>query len=164
MATQAHSKIPSARALAAALAGAERICVDEGVKLTSKRKRLLSTLLQATGPLSAYELAQAYRDEHGEELPVMTVYRILDVFMAVGVVHKLRSTNQYMPCSHMACDHPHALSQFLICDSCGLVREMDFAEKELRQLDRKARSSGFHLFRDQLELHGLCDSCQSAAG
>jgi Fe2+ or Zn2+ uptake regulation protein len=41
---------------------------------------------------------------------------------------------------------------------------MDFAEKELRQLDRKARSSGFHLFRDQLELHGLCDSCQSAAG
>jgi len=164
MATSQTKRRASRGKLEAALAGAERLCRDSDIRLTSKRRRLLASLVQATGPLSAYELAQAYRDENGEELPVMTVYRMLDVFMEAGVVHKLRSTNQYMPCSHIACDHPHARAQFLICDGCGLVREMDFAEKELRQLDRKARSSGFHLFRDQLELHGLCDSCQGGAG
>jgi len=164
MATSNRPKRSARAALQAALDGAERSCREGGVRLTTKRKRLLATLLRAAAPLSAYELAHAYREEHGEELPVMTVYRMLDVFLEAGVVHKLRSTNQFLACDHMACDHPHALTQFLICDSCGLVREMDFAEKELSQLDRKARSSGFHLFREQLELHGLCDSCHGSAG
>lgn len=153
----------SRRTDAGALEAAERACAAEGLRLTTKRKRLVASLLRASAPLSAYELAQAYRDDHGEELPVMTVYRMLDVFLEAGIVHKLRSTNQFVACSHLACDHPHALTQFLICDACGLVREMDFADREIAQLDRKARSTGFSLFREQLELHGLCDRCQGDA-
>jgi len=164
MVTEKRKRGATRAALRAALDGAERSCRERGVRLTSKRKQLLATLLRVAAPLSAYELAHAYREEHGDELPVMTVYRMLDVFLEAGVAHKLRSTNQFIACDHMACDHPHALTQFLICDSCGLVREMDFAEKELSQLDRKARSSGFHLYREQLELHGLCQSCHGNAG
>lgn len=144
------------------LEGAERNCRDAGMRLTAKRRRLLETLLRANTPLSAYELTDAHRKTHGEELPVMTVYRMLDVFMEAGAVHKIRSTNRFLPCSHLACNHPHALVQFLICDSCGLVREMDFGDKEVAQLDRKARSTGFSLHREQLELHGVCDDCRVA--
>lgn len=147
--------------LATLMASAEDAFSGAGLRLTTKRKRLLTTLLSTASPVSAYELAQAYREAHQEELPVMTVYRMLDVFLEAGIVHKLRSTNQFMPCRHLACGHEHALAQFLICDSCGLVREMDFADKEIAQLDRKARSSGFSLFREQLELHGLCERCQN---
>lgn len=145
------------------LEGAERTCREAGLRLTAKRRRLLETLLRANTPLSAYELTDAHRKAQGEDLPVMTVYRMLDVFMEAGVVHKIRSTNRFLPCSHLACDHPHALAQFLICDSCGLVREMDFGDKEVAQLDRKARSTGFSLHREQLELHGVCDDCRVAA-
>lgn len=145
----------------ASLDGAERACHDQGLRLTEKRKRLLTSLIKASGPISAYDLADAYRKDHGEDLPVMTVYRMLDVFIDAGVVHRLRSTNRFMACRHMACDHAHAATQFLICDSCGVVREMDFADAEIRKLNKKALSSGFHLYQEQLELHGLCDSCHS---
>jgi len=147
----------------AGLEGAERLCRAASLRLTDKRRRLLSSLLGATAPVSAYELAQSYREEHGTELPVMSVYRMLDVFIEAGIVHKLRSLNRFVPCSHIACEHPHAMTQFLICDGCGEVMEMAFADQELEQLERKARSTGFHLFREQLELHGLCERCESAA-
>lgn len=146
------------------LEGAERACQLQGLRLTEKRKRLLTSLLKAYGPISAYDLAHNYRADHGEELPVMTVYRMLDVFIDAGVVHKLRSTNRFMACRHMACDHPHAATQFLICDNCGVVREMDFADAEISKLSEKASSSGFHLYQKQLELHGLCDLCHENVG
>lgn len=147
------------RAVDAELQAAERACNAANLRLTAKRRRLLGSLLRSSSPVSAYELAQAYREEHGEELPVMSVYRMLDVFIEAGIVHKLQSTNRFLPCRHITCEHPHALAQFLICDRCGLVMEMDFADKEIAQLDRKARSSGFYLQREQLELHGICGDC-----
>jgi Fur family zinc uptake transcriptional regulator len=149
--------------LAAQLEGAERICIAGGLRLTRKRRQLLEALVRAGVPLSAYELADAYSEWHGQDLPVMTVYRMLDVFVEAGVVHKLRSTNRFLPCHHLACNHPHALAQFLICDSCGLVQEMDFGDSEMAQLDRKARATGFSLHREQLELHGVCDDCRNYA-
>lgn len=157
-----HGSTPRNAPLTAQLEGAERICNAGGLRLTRKRRQLIETLVRAQGPLSAYELADAYRAGHSEDLPVMTVYRMLDVFTEAGIVHKLRSTNRFLPCRHLACDHPHALAQFLICDRCGVVREMDFADKEIAQLERKARSTGFSLHREQLELHGVCDKCQVA--
>jgi Fur family zinc uptake transcriptional regulator len=150
--------------LGASLEGAARTCDALGVRLTDKRRRLLESLITAPGPLSAYDLAQVYRKDHGEEIPVMTVYRMLDAFIEAGLVHKLRSTNRYVSCRHMACDHPHAASQFLICDGCGQVKEMDLANAELNRLSNRARSSGFHLHREQLELHGLCDRCHEGSG
>jgi Fur family zinc uptake transcriptional regulator len=147
----------------AAINIAEQVCREHRLRLTEKRKRVLITLLKAPNSLSAYDLAHHYRDEFGEEIPVMSVYRMLDVFVTAGLVHKLRSTNHFLPCSHVACEHEHATAQFLICDQCGLVSEMDFADQELAQLAAKAASAGFHINREQLELHGLCEHCQASA-
>jgi Fur family zinc uptake transcriptional regulator len=145
--------------LARALADAERACQERALRLTAKRKRLMQTLFERPVPQSAYDLAEAYRQDHGEEIPVMSVYRILDAFMEAGITHKLRSTNNFIACRHIACDHPHAASQFLICDQCGLVQELEIADGELKQLDRKARAKGFYLGHKQFEMHGLCGRC-----
>jgi Fur family zinc uptake transcriptional regulator len=148
---------------AAALAGAERACASAGLRLTKKRRQLLTALLRARSPLSAYDLAEVYRNAQGEALPAMTVYRMLDAFVSAGIVHKLRSTNRFMACRHISCKHPHPNSHFLICDRCGQVREMNFTQAELSLLERRARALGFHLKQEQLELHGLCQDCQDCA-
>lgn len=145
------------------IAIAEQVCREHRLRLTEKRRRLLIALLKAASPQSAYDLAHRYREEFDEDIPVMSVYRMLDIFVGAGLVHKLRSTNRFLPCSHVACEHKHATAQFLICDDCGLVCEMDFADKELEQLAKKAASAGFHISREQLELHGLCEQCQRKA-
>lgn len=140
-----------------------RACESAGLRLTKKRRRVLRTLLASPSPLSAYELADAYRSEHDEEIAVMTAYRILDTFIDAGIVHKLRSTHRYLPCEHIGASQPHAAAQFLICETCGAVKETHFGDREIAQLDRKARSSGFTLNQEQLELHGVCSDCVVAA-
>jgi Fur family zinc uptake transcriptional regulator len=148
--------------IAASLASAEQACQSHGLRFTDKRKRLLQALLDAAGPRSAYELADDYRKAYAEELPIMTVYRMLDVFVDVGLVHKLRSTSNFVACRHIACSHPHQVSQFLICDDCGLVREVEVAEQDLAGLVKRARGIGFELRCEQLELHGICEQCMAA--
>ena len=142
------------------MAAAEERCTGCGQRLTPKRYRLLETLLRRGGALSAYDLREAFREDHAETIPVMTVYRMLNVFIEVGLVHKLRSTNTFVACAHV--DHAtssHA-SQFLICDCCGKVREMTISDAEIDLLEQKAQRTGFQLTEQQLELHGLCDDCQ----
>jgi len=147
----------------ASMASAESACKARGLRFTDKRRRLLGVLLSVAVPRSAYELADDYRGCYGEELPIMTVYRMLDVFVDVGLVHRLRSTSSYVACRHIACSHPHAVSQFLICDGCGLVCEVEVGERDLAALTSRARSSGFHLQCEQLELHGLCERCHGVS-
>lgn len=141
----------------------ELACETAGLRLTEKRRRLLETLLASPSPLSAYELADAYRSAHAEEIPVMSAYRILAALVDAGIIHKLRSTHRYLPCEHLGASRPHTAAQFLICDTCGAVRETHFGDREVAQLDRKARSRGFNLNQEQLELHGVCSDCVVAA-
>ena len=62
----------------AAIESAENSCKARGANLTSKRKQVLSALLQSNKARSAYELVDYCKDKFGEALPPMSVYRILD--------------------------------------------------------------------------------------
>ena len=142
------------------MTAAEQRCIEHGQKLTPKRYRLLQTLLCREVPVSAYDLLEAFQEDHEEKIPVMTVYRMLDVFIEVGLVHKLRSTNSFVACAHLDdATSPHA-SRFLICDCCGEVRELKICDAEIDSIEKNARRTGFHLTQQQLELHGFCDDCQ----
>ena len=110
--------------IANSLSHAERLCADRGVKFTEKRKQVLTGLLESKKALSAYELTDYVRDKFNSQLPAMSVYRILDFLEEVDLVHRLDSAQKYVACSHIACNHEHELSQFLICRSCYLVEEI----------------------------------------
>ena len=102
---------------------AEDLCAQSGTRFTDKRKRILELLLQSQAPLSAYEVADAYNRSSETSMPTMSVYRILDFLESELLVHKLSSTNKYVACSHIACDHAHEVPQFLICGKCQSVKE-----------------------------------------
>lgn len=138
---------------------AEESCRTAGVRLTEKRKRVLSSLLKSSKALSAYELAAHCRDEFHESLPPMSVYRILDFLEGENLAHKLHLTNKYVACSHISCDHAHEVPQFLICDECGHVKEIGVKISLINTLKRNVEQAGYHLKSPQLELHCLCQDC-----
>ena len=138
---------------------ASRACSESGLRLTPKRRNVLLTLLQANSPLSAYELAAQYQAAFGESIPVMSVYRMLDFLVQVKLAHKLDTTNQYLACAHITCDHQHEVPQFLICDQCHGVAEIGVGKALVEQLKQSVERTGFQLKRRQLELHGVCASC-----
>jgi Fur family zinc uptake transcriptional regulator len=142
---------------------AQVICASQGAKLTDKRRRILQVVLQSAEPLSAYQIADQYRDLYGKTLSVMSVYRMLNFLKDNELVHRLETTNQYLPCSHISCNHAHEVPQFLICNSCKTVDEVGIRKEILQELSANIEDTGFALARQQLEFHGLCRACQTAS-
>lgn len=144
-----------------ALEKAHSECFRNGLRLTDKRCNVLKILLQAGEPLSAYDVSDHYRDDIGESLSAMSAYRMLDFLLQAGLAHKLETTNQYVACSHITCEHEHQVPQFLICDRCHTVKEVGLRKKLLNELKASIENTGFMLSSQQLELHGICEQCRN---
>ncbi len=136
-----------------------RHCEKQGLRLTSKREKVLSGLLSSNKALSAYELVDYCKNEFGETIPAMSVYRILDFLQSARMVHKLSLANKYVACSHITCQHNHEDSQFLICIECQRVEEINMGRSTVRKIHEEADKEGFSIVNPQLEINCLCKSC-----
>ncbi|XOV78108.1 MAG: Fur family transcriptional regulator [Aestuariibacter sp.] len=149
--------------LQSTLLSARQACESSGKKLTEKRQRVLEILLKAEGPMSAYELIDAYNQVTESPIMAMSVYRILDFLESVRLVHRLHSANKYMPCNSSCGSCQHLVSAFLICKSCQKVSEVETSENIVSELLKIAGKKGYSLSETQLELAGVCQNCHSTA-
>ena len=137
----------------------DKICQQKGISLTQKRHNIFKVLLSSVTPLSAYDITDLYKSTFKTSMPTMSIYRILEFLTGSGLVHKLESTNQYVACSHLQCDHEHSNAQFLICNSCSEVEEVVLTKELHQQIENGAEQTGFKLEALQFELHGTCKTC-----
>jgi Fur family zinc uptake transcriptional regulator len=138
------------------LADAEAICRQSGARLTRLRQQTFSILLQASGPITAYELLDRLRTERSAT--AAGVYRSLDFLVAHGLVHRLESRKAFVACAHP--DHPH-VSQFLICRRCGTTVEVE-DERIASVVGEWSRRLGFKIEAETLEVSGSCSICRDA--
>ncbi|HEY0052826.1 MAG TPA: Fur family transcriptional regulator [Caulobacteraceae bacterium] len=148
-----HDAPPSAEAVGAALVDAEALTVAAGQKWTPARARVLDLLLQAGGPVKAYDLIAAFKAGAATAPP--TVYRALDSLAALGLVHRIASLNAYVACHQGGADHGAA---FLICDCCEGVEEYAAQTGGLR--GEIAAATGFEASGVTLEARGYCARCR----
>lgn len=148
----------------AILERAEKHCAELGGKLTEKRRQVLSGLLESPKALSAYELTDFCNSKVKHDLLPMSVYRILEFLETQNLVHRLSLTNKYVACSHITCDHDHELPQFLICNSCDRVEEIGVAKSLFNRLIGTAKTAGFDLVSNQIELEVRCEDCHDVSG
>lgn len=141
---------------------AQQKCQQAGVRFTDKRSQILKTLLVAKQPLSAYELLDLYNKQAEQSMQAMSAYRILDLFVELNLIHKLTSSNKYIACAHLACQHAHHDQYFVVCNHCGETREVDIPQPLLAQLEKSVADAGFYLQRTQFELDCLCNGCRAA--
>ncbi|MDH3232151.1 MAG: transcriptional repressor [Alphaproteobacteria bacterium] len=134
-----------------ALDAAADICARRGARLTALRRRVLELVWAGHEAVKAYDLLA--RLGPGAKPP--TIYRALDFLVAHGLVHKLESLNAYVGCPRPQTAHE---GQFLICDTCGTVDEIDAPELN-SQLVERAAVAGFVPQRQTVEVHGLCAAC-----
>lgn len=142
---------------------AERKCRDRGTRLTPKRKLVLSCLLRSNKAMSAYELVDFSKDELGEAISAMSMYRILDFLQEEQFVHKLNLAKKFIACTHIDCGHSHDAPQFLICAECQRVEEINLGNKMALELKHNAEKVGFQLASTQLEVNCLCGDCSNEA-
>jgi len=140
-------------ALARAVGEAERRCEAIHERLTSPRRRVLRLLLEADGPLKAYDLIAAF-GEGGEPAKPPTVYRALEFLERLGFAHRIESLNAYVPCRLDGDSHQAA---FLICDCCGAAQEF---EPDFSTQVAAAERAGYAVQSITLEARGLCPACR----
>lgn len=138
---------------------AEKHCSERGTRLTEKRRQVLTGLVESKKALSAYELVDYCRDKLGQQLPAMSVYRILDFLEGEALVHRLHLAKKYVACSHITCDHEHETPQFLICNGCNAVEEIRIKKNTVQSIQQSVSEAGYHLASPQLELECYCKSC-----
>ena len=147
------------------LRAAEVSCAEKGARLTPRRRQVLSVLMQSSSPLSAYEVLDLCNRSTTSAMPAMSVYRILDFLEQQLLVHRLSTSNKFVSCAHIACDHKHfRTTHFLLCEGCSSVEEVDATEEASEALEQMAKTVGFKLTAQQFELSGICTSCQNSAG
>jgi Fur family transcriptional regulator, zinc uptake regulator len=147
------------RDIEAQLKAAEQACSQQGARLTELRQRVLSLILEAEGPSTAYELLDRLKATRKGAVPP-TIYRALDFLMGYRLIHKIERLSAFVPCKQA--DHFHHAVQFLICRQCGAVAEIeDSAITEA--LERAAKRVGFQPGVATVEIDGTCAACTRPA-
>jgi Fur family zinc uptake transcriptional regulator len=137
---------------------ARTFCEDKGVRFTPLRARIYEILLHEDASIGAYDLLDKLKLVEDSAKPP-TVYRALDFFLELGLVHKVESTNTFKACHHFGDSHA---VQFLICDTCGDVQEIR-SEGVKETLEAQALENSFAIISQTIEAHGMCKNCQEAA-
>ncbi|QIK56616.1 transcriptional repressor [Erysipelothrix sp. HDW6A] len=124
----------------------------KGIKVTKQRVAILKVLLESTVPLTINQI----QDLVDLPMDLSTLYRTLDTFYEKSLILKtvpLEPSQTVYEFNHLV--HKH----HLICTNCGkilVIQGCPLHEYE----DEVESSTGFIIDRHQLELYGLCASCQ----
>ena len=153
----ARRSIPTKRARAALLAGAERLCRERQLRFTPMRRRVLAELARSPEPLTAYDIADLVRDD--KRVAPVTVYRALEFLLEAKLIHRIVTRNAYTPCDHAP--HMDETPVFLVCAQCGTVDEIA-SETFAHDLSESMAEIGFRPKSRVFEIEGECAKCQAA--
>ncbi len=141
-----------------ALDRAAQVCDAHGARLTDLRRQVLALVWQRHEPIGAYELLDELKAINGKAAPP-TIYRALDFLIEQGLVHRIESLNAFVGCNQP--EERHA-GQFLICNRCGAIGELDDPAIAAAVSARAAEAAGFIVEHQTIELRGLCAACRAA--
>jgi Fur family zinc uptake transcriptional regulator len=127
-----------------------------GYAPTRLRRLVLKLLVEAKGPVKAYEMVETAQAQ-GQRLTPATCYRVLEHLRSAGLVHKVNSLNSFVVCTDrgLEADH-HPL--ILVCPDCRKATEI--SDSGLSEaLFGRLSALGHEVASGSVEIHGLCNRC-----
>lgn len=130
---------------------------QHGYRLTKPRKLVVKALKGTKVPLNAYQIQEKIQKE-GDSIDVVTVYRILEVFEDLKMIHR-HSKGGFLPCKTPDCeDEDHCHHQFT-CDKCHEVTEIHVEDDAfIERLNNKFKS--INIQSHHFEFEGICAKCK----
>ena len=130
-------------------------CREHGMPLTVQRRVIMETLAGRRDHPTADQIFDAL----GARLPGIsrtTVYRVLEAFVALGVIQKINNPEAKAHFDADTSRHHHVR-----CTGCGAVA--DVHDNRLNSLELPAQTaSGFQLTDYSINFIGTCATCRSA--
>jgi len=126
------------------------------LRYTPGRRAIVRALRAAAGPVTLPELLGLAQD-----LATSSAYRNLSLLESAGVVRRLVTGDDHSryELAESLTEHHH----HLICQKCGLVRDVTLADPLELALDDAfddvAAREGFTLASHAIDIYGLCPDC-----
>lgn len=129
-----------------------KILKNKDYKITGPRVAVLTVLEKANLPLSAYSIEERIP----ERIPinVVTIYRVLELFEKLGIVHKVHTREGYVRCDFEKREGCH---YFAVCDKCG--RADEFVNDKCNIEEIVPKKLPFKNLKHLSEIAGVCDYC-----
>jgi Fur family ferric uptake transcriptional regulator len=128
---------------------------DNGYRVTKAREATFKLLLSPEPQSMAELLAKA-----SGSLDRVTVYRNIDVFEKIGLVHRIYIGWKYkLELSDQFIRHHHHMS----CLSCGAIIDIEDEQHIDEFITSVASSLGFTPRSHHFEIDGYCRNCQKVA-
>ncbi|SUO95796.1 Fur family transcriptional regulator [Suttonella ornithocola] len=138
------------------LAAVKKHCQMRGARLTSIREQVLRLVLAYPDVVKAYDVLTDLQKQRGTPVAPPTVYRALEFWVEMGVLHRAESLNGFVLCKEFAHEHVSVITN---CRECGRTEELP-ADKPVAELLDFCSDKGFLLSSDPIVLAGLCADCQ----
>ena len=131
-------------------------CVKNKKSLTPTRLLIIKTLFKNKKPQSAYDLQD--KINNGKvNINISTIYRVLDFWIKIGVVHKIASINKYFTCSKPKEKHIHMIN---FCTNCNQVYESCNKSMGLN-FDKSVANLNLSMNKNSsIQIPVLCSNCQ----
>lgn len=128
---------------------------EHNVRITPQRRAVLKFLINSSHHPSVEEIYNNLLADH-PGMSLATVYNNLNIFVKIGIVKEMKFAGVTSRYDFMGHTHYH-----IICEKCGRV--VDFSYNDLASLNETVQEqTGFTVNKTNLEVFGLCPTCQSS--
>jgi Fe2+ or Zn2+ uptake regulation protein len=127
---------------------------EKGQRVTTPRRLLITSLLQAGGHRSAEELAAEVQAQ-APDVHISTIYRNLEELQRLGVIEHVHLGHGAATYHLAGISHGH-----LVCSNCGSILEVpdDVFRSLARDVDKHY---GFEIDPHHFAMVGFCVSCRN---
>ena len=131
-------------------------CIEKNLSLTPNRLLIFEIISKCVKPVTAYEL-QALLGQKGSKYNIATVYRVIEFWREVGLVHRIAYLNKFLACCNPQESHTHMIN---FCTGCEAVFETCNERMEL-DLQKGANFMGLTIPQSaHIEIPVTCSSCE----
>ena len=131
-------------------------CLERKKSLTPSRLLLIETLSEYDKPVTAYELQKKINSKDNN-LNIATIYRVINFWISMGLVHKISSLNKFFLCFRPEEKHIHMLN---FCTNCEVVYETCNKSMGIN-IEKSSKKLGLQYIKSApIEIPVLCANCQ----
>ena len=91
-------------------------CLKRKKSLTPSRTLVIKSLSRHKKPISAYQLRDEINDYGDENINISQIYRVLEFWIDLGLIHKISSMNKFLLCRTPDEKHTHMLNYCTVCE------------------------------------------------
>src|SRR5260370_8133976 len=129
-------------------------CREGGLAVTPQRLAIIRVLLSSAEHPRADAIFAAVRAEH-PTISLATVHRTLETLCAIGEARKVTMLHDSARYDGNITPHHH-----VVCVKCRRIRDIEIPELD-RVLQGRSELGEFTVLGSSLEIHALCQKCQS---